>query len=304
MLPRAFIESDSTSSRPSDGAEPTDDDRDGYAGPDSITWRIAREYVVLLGAGRAVLMQLAHPLVAAGVLQHSSFLHDPLGRSYRTVEFTQILAFGSRDEAHAIARHVNRLHKEVAGALGETAGHYSAEAQYRAQDPELLLWVHATLVDSALAIYPLLVGPLSRAEQRQYYEETRRMALLLGLPREMLPASLEDFEAYVDTMLTGPALAVTPAARVLARQLLYLPVPAPVRLVQPLGEQLTIGFLPPRLRELYGYTWGPARQRVFAGAATAIRHLLPLAPPRLRYTPWARRAMAHVRQDRKMARRD
>ena len=224
MRPRAFIESDSTPSHPSDGAEPTDD-TNGYAGPNSVTWRIAREYVVLLGAGRAVLMQLAHPLVAAGVLQHSSFLRDPLGRSYRTVEFTQILAFGSRDEAHAIARHVNRLHKGVVGALGETAGHYSAEARYRAQDPDLLLWVHATLVDSALAIYPLLVGPLSRAEQHQYYEETRRMALLLGLPREMLPASLDDFEAYVHAMLTGSALAVTPAARVLARQLLYLPVP-------------------------------------------------------------------------------
>src|SRR5215510_11147750 len=100
MWPRAFVDSESTPSRPSEGAEPTANDAAGYAGPNSVTWRIAREYVVLLGAGRAVLMQLAHPLVAAGVLQHSSFLRDPLGRSYRTVEFTQVLAFGSRDEAH------------------------------------------------------------------------------------------------------------------------------------------------------------------------------------------------------------
>jgi uncharacterized protein (DUF2236 family) len=269
----------------------------GYVGPQSVTWRIAREYVMLLGAGRAVLMQLAHPLVAAGVLQHSSFLRDPLGRSYRTVEFTQTLAFGSRDEAHALARHVNRLHQRVVGALGKAAGQYSAETEYRAQDPELLLWVYATLVDSALSVYPLLVGPLQRTEQRQYYEETKRMAILLGLPREQLPASLEDFESYVRAMLAGPALAVTPAARALCRQLLYLPAPAPVRLVQPLGEQLTIGFLPPRLRALYSYTWGGKRQRVFSVLLAIIRHLLPLAPPGVRYTPWARRAMTSARQD-------
>jgi uncharacterized protein (DUF2236 family) len=261
-----------------------------------MTWRIAREYALLLGAGRAVLMQLAHPLVAAGVIQHSSFLRDPLGRSYRTVEFTQVLAFGSRDEAHAIARHVNHLHQRVLGVLEEPAGPYSAEAVYRAQDPALLLWVYATLVDSALALFPLLVGPLSRAEQREYYDETKRTVVLLGLPREMLPATLEDFESYVDAMLAGPELAVTPAALALSRQLLYLPAPAVVRLAQPLGEQLTIGFLPARLRALYGYSWGPKRQRAFATATTAIRLLLPLAPPRVRYTPWARRAMAQTQK--------
>jgi uncharacterized protein (DUF2236 family) len=241
-------------------------------------------------------MQLAHPLVAAGVFQHSAFLSDPLGRSYRTVEFTQILAFGSCDDVHAIARHVNRLHHHVTGALGEEAGDYSAATAYRAQDPALLLWVYATLVDSALAVYPLLVGPLTRAEQRQYYEETKRTAVLLGVPRGILPTTLEDFEAYVYATLSGSALVVTPAARVLSRQLLALPLPKALRFAQPLAHylatQLTIGFMPPRLRDLYGYTWGPGRQRLFTRGAAAIRRLLPLTPPRLRYTPWARRAGA------------
>jgi len=273
----------------------------GYAGPGSVTWRLAREYVLLLGAGRAVLMQLAHPLVAAGVFQHSNFLSDPLGRSYRTVEFTQILAFGSRDEVHAIARHVNRLHRHVTGALGAEAGPYVAETAYHAQDPTLLLWVYATLVDSALAVYPLLVGPISRAEQRQYYEETKRTAVLLGVPRAMLPTTLEDFEAYVDATLSGSALVVTPAARVLGRQLLALPLPRALRFAQPLAhylaEQLTIGFIQPRLRDLYGYSWGPARQRLFTLGTATIRRLLPLAPPRIRYTPWARRAGADTRHE-------
>jgi uncharacterized protein (DUF2236 family) len=268
----------------------------GYAGPASVTWRLAREYALLLGAGRAVLMQLAHPLVAAGVFQHSNFLADPLGRSYRTVEFTQILAFGSRDEVHAIVRHVNRLHHPVSGALGEEAGHYTAEATYRAQDPALLLWVYATLVDSALAVYPLLVGPISRADQRRYYEETKRTAVLLGVPRDLLPATLEDFEDYVRAVLAGPDLIVTPAARILSRQLLALPLPQALRFAQPLAhslaEQLTIGFMQPCLRDLYSYTWGPRRQRLFRLGTTTIQRLLPLTPPRLRYTPWARRAGA------------
>jgi uncharacterized protein (DUF2236 family) len=287
--------------RPLPVAQPTAAPDFGYAGPNSVTWRLAREYVLLLGAGRAVLMQLAHPLVAAGVFQHSNFLSDPLGRSYRTVEFTQILSFGSRDEVHAITRRVNRLHHHVTGALGEEAGRYTAESAYRAQDPALLRWVYATLVDSALAVYPLLVGPISRADQRRYYEETKRTAVLLGVPRDMLPATLEDFEAYVHAALSGSTLIVTPAAHVISRQLLALPLPRALRFAQPLAHflatELTTGFLPRRLRTLYGYRWGPGRQRLFTLGTAAIRRLLPLVPSRLRYTPWARRAMARMSPD-------
>ncbi len=266
----------------------------GYCGPGSVSWRVGREWVMLLGAGRAVLMQLAHPLVAAGVAQHSSFFTDPVGRSYRTVEFTQVMAFGTRAEAHAMARSVNRLHAGVVGELGRDVGTFSAQTPYRARDAELLLWVFATLVDSGLHLYPLLVGSLTREEQERYYEESKRTVVLLGLPPTLLPATLGDFETYMREMLASPALSVMPEARALGRQLLYLPAPAPLRLVQPLGEQLTAGFLPPRLREEYGYTWGARRERLLAVGTAAIRSLLPLVPPRLRYTHWSRRAMARV----------
>ncbi len=267
----------------------------GYCGPGSVTWRVGREWVMLLGAGRAVLMQLAHPLVAAGVAQHSSFFTDPIGRSYRTVEFTQVMAFGSRAEAHAMARSVNRLHASVSGTLGREVGRFTAQTPYRARDAELLLWVFATLVDSGLYLYPLLVGPLSREEQRRYYEESQRTVVLLGLPPGLLPATLDEFETYVRETLAGPAIGVIPEARALGRQLLYLPAPALARLAQPLGEQLTVGFLPPRLRDEYGYTWDERRERLLRIGASAIRHLLPLVPPGLRYTPWSRRAVARVR---------
>jgi uncharacterized protein (DUF2236 family) len=267
----------------------------GYCGPGSVTWRIGREWAMLLGAGRAVFMQLAHPLVAAGVAQHSNYFTDPLGRSYRTVEFTQVMAFGTRTEVHAMARAVNRLHAGVVGNLGQDTGPFSAATTYRARDAELLLWVFATLVDTGLHLYPLLRGPLSREEQVRYYEESKHTVVLLGLPESQLPPTLDDFEVYVREMLDGPTLKVIPEARALCHQLLYLPAPAPVRLLQPLGEQLTIGILPQNLREEYGYTWDTRRERMLQAGLAAARHLLPLVPPPLRYTHWSRRAATRLR---------
>lgn len=270
------------------------DDILGYCGPGSVTWRVGREWAMLLGAGRAVLMQLAHPLVAAGVAQHSSFAVDPVGRSQRTVEFTQVMAFGTRHEARAMARSVNRLHTGVVGQLGHAAGEYTRDAAYRARDPELLLWVYATLVDTALALYPRLVAPLNRATQRRYYEESKRTTTLLGLPHDMMPRTLDDFEAYVHSMLEGADLCVTPEARTLGHQLMHLPAAAPVRTFYPLGELLTAGFLPPRLRCEYEFAWSVRHERIFNATVTSVRTALPLVPPGLRYTPWSRRAAARV----------
>jgi uncharacterized protein (DUF2236 family) len=219
------------------------------------------------------------------------------------VEFTQVMAFGTRFEAHAMARSVNRLHTGVVGELGRDVGSYPAETAYRARDPELLLWVFATLVDTALALYPRLVGPLNRAEQRRYYAESKRTTPLLGLPRELVPRTLDDFEDYVQGMLAGSSLSVTPEARALGHGLLYLPAPAPVRALEPLGELLTAGFLPPRIRDEYGLAWDGARQRIFDIAVTSVRVALPLAPPSLRYTPWSRRAAARIALARRLGRR-
>jgi uncharacterized protein (DUF2236 family) len=250
---------------------------------------------MLLGAGRAVLMQLAHPLVAAGVAHHSQFLADPLGRSTRTVEFTQVMAFGTRQEVQAIARRVNQLHARVRGSLDHAVGAYPAHAPYRARDADLLLWVFATLIDTALLLYPMLVRPLTHAEQCRYYEESRQFARLVGVPGDVLPERLEEFTVYLRGMLSGPMLAATPEALMLCRRLLYLPAPAPLRPAQALGEQLTIGLLPQQLRDLYGYSWDARRQRVLEGTTAAIRHLLPLVPRHVRYTPWSRRALARLR---------
>src|SRR5712692_1309127 len=145
----------------------------GYYGPGSATWKIASEALITLGGTRAVLMQIAHPLVAMGVSEHSSYMTDPFGRTEHTFILGQKLSFGSIATAQEAARTINRLHAHVHGILPDRAGAYSSGAQYRARDPELLCWVHATLIDTILYIYPLFIGPLSEEEQEQDRKSTR-----------------------------------------------------------------------------------------------------------------------------------
>jgi len=161
-------------------------------GPGSISWRVNREAALLLGGGRALLMQVAHPQVAAGVAEHSDFEHDPLCRLNRTLELSLALTFGTPEEIRAAAERINRTHRRVTGT------------GYRALDPDLLLWVDATLIDSALLTYRTFVGPLDRSEAGRYYQEAKAIGALLGIPHRRYPESLADFEAYLAEMLAGP----------------------------------------------------------------------------------------------------
>jgi uncharacterized protein (DUF2236 family) len=272
----------------------------GYFGPESLTWRIGRESVMILGGGRAVLMQLAHPLVAAGVGQHSGYARDPWGRTTATLELTQRIAFGTRAEANEAARFINHLHLGVSGTLEQDAGAFAPGTPYQARQHDLLLWVHTTLVDTALLLYPQLVTPLTRAEQERYYEESKVAVTLLGLPYEAIPATLDAFKAYVSAMLDSNELAVTPEALAVARVVLRMPAPLVVRPLLAVGTQATIGWLPDRLRRQYGYSWDAGRQRLLEAATMGIRHLLPATPLLLRETFWARAAERRVRHLRNL----
>ena len=172
----------------------------GYYGPGSATWKIASEAAITLGGTRAVLMQIAHPLVAAGVFEHSSYMTDPFGRADHTFVLGQMLTFGSDSTAHDAARTINRLHTHVHGTLPGQAGDYRSGAPYKARDPQLLLWVHATLIDTILYIYPLLIGPLSKQEQEQYYQESKTLARLLGLSSQDMPETVHDLRQYIDAV--------------------------------------------------------------------------------------------------------
>jgi uncharacterized protein (DUF2236 family) len=248
--------------------------RPGLFADESITRRVNRENVVLLGGGRALLMQLAHPKVAQGVDEHSDFRSHPIGRLRRTIRMTMAIVFGDRETALAAARAVNQAHRRVRGD------------DYRALDPDLLLWVHATLSDTALVTYEMFVQRLHADEREEFYSEFKLMGELLGIPRERFPDRLRDFEAYMDGMMSsaGP-VRVGDRARELARQILRprsLVLPRPVMLPM---EIATAGLLPPTLRDQYGLPWGRGQRRVFKTLRLTVPRLVAVTPPVLRVWP-------------------
>jgi uncharacterized protein (DUF2236 family) len=245
----------------------------GLYADDSITRRVNRENILLLGGGRALLMQLAHPKVAAGVDDHSDFRTHPIRRLRRTVLVTMAIVFGERATALAAARSVNQAHARVRGE------------DYHALDPELLLWVHATLVDSALVTYQTFVQPLTASEHEDFYQESKVLGELLGIPRDRFPESLQDFDNYLNRMIATGEVHVTPRAKILARlvvrpQLRLLPGPRMVPF-----EVVTTGLLPPALRTSYGLAWGRGQQRAFRLAVAAVPRIVALTPPVLRVWP-------------------
>jgi uncharacterized protein (DUF2236 family) len=237
--------------------------------PESAIRRVHREGALLLGGGRALLLQLAHPAVAQGVAEHSSYATQRWRRLLRTLRPMYAIAFGTAEQARAAAAGVNRLHEAVRGS------------GYNALDPSLLLWVLATLIDSALDMHARFLWPLSEEEAEAYYADMRRVGELLRIPADVLPEDLIAFRAYFDAAVAG--LSVSDEARAIADELLRA-TPTNAALVAPL-RFLTAATLPPAVREQYGFGWGPRREMVFERLETASRAILPHLPLAIRGTP-------------------
>ena len=263
----------------------------GYYGPGSMAWKIGSEAVLSLGSARAVLMQLAHPLVATGVSEHSSYLTDPIGRTERTFMLSQMLTFGTLADARKAAQTINRLHLHVHGTLPADAGAYAEGTPYSARNQELLLWVFATLIDTVLLVHPLLIAPLSPAEEEQYYEDSKTIAHLLGLLPDTMPRTVEDLRQYVNEMVQSNCLAATPQARQLARVVLFPPLPSIFRPFLHLHFQITCALLPQPIREIYGLEWSKLQQRAFDLSMLGMRTIIPRLPMSLRVLPITRRMM-------------
>jgi uncharacterized protein (DUF2236 family) len=262
---------------------------DGYFAPDGAARRVSRELALMLGGGRALLLQVAHPLVAAGVAGHSDFRENPWQRLAGTMNAVWAIVFGSRAEADRAARRVHAMHGKVHGTLTTPAGAFAAGTPYSALDPELLLWVHATLVDTALLVHGRWVRPLSEAEQSAYYEEMKTCARLFGTPDSVIPDTLSDFRGYMAAMLEGPYICVTDTARDIARAVMRPPLPLPLRPAMEWSNMVTAGLMPPRLRDDYGLAWDPARAVVVTASREWTRHIaMRLLPERLRTVPASR----------------
>jgi uncharacterized protein (DUF2236 family) len=261
-------------------------------GPASVTWRVDREAATLLGGGRALLLQVAHPLVAAGVAAHSRFGTAPLERLRRTLDLTLTIAFADAARAIRAVREIEQAHARVRGVLEQAVGPFPRGTPYDASDPALLLWVHATLVDSALAAHERFVGPLAPRDRAVYYEESKVAARLFRIPEALIPPTWRAFRAYMTHMLRGDTLTVGPAGRALARAILRPPLPPGVRHLFQATNLATVGLLPPVLRARFGLAWSPACEAALAAVAATLRRVLPLLPEAVRFLPHARRAMA------------
>jgi uncharacterized protein (DUF2236 family) len=262
----------------------------GYFDDRSMLRRVHRERVIFLHGPRALLMQAAHPLAVAGLLAHSSALEEPYERLARTAEVMHAIAFGARAEADELTRRVRAMHRRVRGRLRQPVGPYPAGTEYRADDPELLLWVLFTLVDSGLVVHRAYVGALSRAEEAAYWEDYRTVGRLLGLRAGDMPRTLADLDDYRRSMLGGDVLHVTDWARERARAIvLEPPVPLAARPLVETVNFVTIALLPDVIREQYGFSRVPPalvrKAMVRAGAEYVKRAVLPLLPNRLRLAP-------------------
>jgi uncharacterized protein (DUF2236 family) len=256
--------------------------------PHSIIWQVDREMALLLAGGRALLLQLAHPKVAAGVAHYSRFQQNPLARLQRTMSAMWSIGFDESAKAYAALERVGNIHKRVHGTVEDHEA-VACGTPYDARDPQLLMWVHATLIDSAIVAYDLFVKPLSLAEKARYYEESKKLAELFDIPNAIVPRSLDEFSAYFDEMIQGNTIAVGPAARSLAHDIVY-PTPWILRPAAPLFRVVTAGLLPERLRSAYGLKWNRRTEKIFWLFARAFRLLLPLVPAPLRIVPNARAA--------------
>ncbi|MGE0705896.1 MAG: oxygenase MpaB family protein [Vicinamibacterales bacterium] len=264
------------------------------SGRSPVAEKINREAIVVLGWGRAILLQIAHPLVAQGVAEHSPFgrgASDYARRAYGTIGAMLRLTFGTDAEAAATAARINAIHARVQGTLRHRAGRFPPGTPYAASDPALLLWVHATLVESLPLAYERFVGPLSPAEKDAYCVEAAEGAALLALPRQMAPPNVTALDSYMKEMITGGTIAVTPEARTLADALLRPPL-GPASPLFGVARLATLGLLPPAIRDAYGYAWSARDERRFSRLCGAIRRLRGVAPRLVREWPMARRLRA------------
>jgi uncharacterized protein (DUF2236 family) len=257
----------------------------GYFNDDSMVRRVHREHVVALAGPRALLMQAAHPVAFAGFLRSTDALDDPYRRLRRTARVLHTVIFGERTRAaHATAR-VRAVHHRARGALEQSAGSFPAGTPWAADDPDLLLWVLASLVDSNLVVYERYVRTLPRDERERYWADYRVIGSLFGLRDADMPATFEELATYVDDMLGGEELHVSPEARELAIEIvLRPPVPLTRRPLLELANFVTVGLLPGPLRRQYGLRWDPIRGLILrVGAEYAKRLLVPVLPSRIRY---------------------
>lgn len=264
----------------------------GIFGPDSLSWRINRESALFLGAGRAALLQLAHPWVAAALDQHSSLLAKPIARFHGTFRVVFTMVFGSQAQAFAASRSLHHMHTRIRGELPEAGAGYQQGSAYEANQVPALIWVYATLVDSAVRAYECVLPALTAADRESYYAESRTMASLFGIPATALPLDWSAFQAYIAEMCASQALGVTKRSRFMAHSLLagsgsWIHPPRWYR-------ALTAEGLPERFRDEFGLDFNPTEQALALSAKAWLPRVYRKLPATMRFVGPYHEALARL----------
>jgi uncharacterized protein (DUF2236 family) len=248
--------------------------------PASLAWRRASDLRLFMGAGYALLMQVAHPTVGAGVREHSSYATDPMGRLVRTLDYVNVLVYGGLDAASRAGERLRDLHKRIQGTLPDGR-------RYHALEPGAFAWVHATLLESIVSGHELFGRPFTAEERDRFYVEFKRLGRIHGIRDRDLPDDWSTFEQYFDDMVENhlenndtvqDLLRFWRAPRFRAwwmPQPLWKVLRVPVSHVAMMGSA---GMLPPVLRERFGVRWTGVNQaelRAFGAVSRATTPLLP-----------------------------
>jgi uncharacterized protein (DUF2236 family) len=258
----------------------------GFFGPGSVTWHVNRESAVFLGAGRAALLQLAHPWVAGALAQHSNLLHDAVGRFHSTFRVIYTMLFGTRGQATRASKQLFRLHTGIRGEL-------ASGDHYEANEVAALRWVYATLVESAILAYEFALPPLTLSDRERYYAESKRMAALFGISAEALPTDWTAFLHYTAKMFDSPQLCVNAEALALGESVLS---GAGTRLRPPHWYRaLTAYWMPVSLRAAFQLDFGPREEQAVHRAARWLPRIYPYIPAALRFVGPFHEADARLR---------
>jgi len=238
---------------------------------------------------RALLLQATQPLAFTGLIANTDGLRAPFARLARTAKTMERIWFGTRAEADQITARVRRAHSRVSGSIDRDAGPHPAGSTYRANDPEFLLWILACLADSAEVTYEAFVRQMSAAERERFWQDYLLLGELFGLSREHAPATHSEFRTWFAGRMASDDLFVTEEARELGRRVAFdLPVPASRRPGLAATNLAVLGLVPPRVRELYGLSWGSAQEAAFRALAASSRAGARITPARLRRGSCAR----------------
>ena len=224
---------------------------------------------------------MAHPLIAAGVFEHSGFRASPLAaasRLHHTVGAMLDITFGNEQTCGRALDGIRMIHKRVHGTLADPIGRFPAGTKYSAEDPALVLWVHATLVETMMITYEWMVAPLTADQRDSYCAEAAWVPVALGARDAEIPRTWTSMRVYVDQMMNGDTLVVGPQAAEVGRALMWSSLGVMLPGSGWLNRLLTAALLPPRLRDGYGLKWTAGRERLARRTAAIIRQLRYVTP--------------------------